>query len=81
MNSSRSIKLLGLISGVALLNIIMLSPGLVGVEIGGASALETASGVTVLFMSLQVLLYGSYVLIVKPPVLPRLKTLNHMRII
>jgi hypothetical protein len=76
MNSSRSIKLLGLISGVVLLNIIMLSPGLIGVEIGGESALETASGVTVLFMSLLVLLYGSYVLIVKSPVLPPVKDIK-----
>ena len=76
MNSSRSIKLLGLISGVALLNIIMLSPGLLGVEIGGESALETASGVTLLFMSLLVLLYGSYVLIVKPPVVTPVKDIK-----
>ena len=45
-------------------------------EIGGESALETASGVTVLFMSLLVLLYGSYVLIVKPPVLPPVKDIK-----
>ncbi|BCG61113.1 hypothetical protein PUR_45380 [Paenibacillus sp. URB8-2] len=67
MNSSRLMKLLGLITGVVILNILILSPGLLGVEIGGESALETASGVTLLVISLLVLLYGSYVLLFKPP--------------
>lgn len=34
LNGARSVKLLGLIVGVVLLNIIVLSPGLLGVEIG-----------------------------------------------
>ncbi|WP_245237264.1 hypothetical protein [Paenibacillus ihuae] len=34
-------------------------------EIGGESALETASGVTLLFISLLVVLYGSYTLLFK----------------
>ncbi|MDT3427658.1 hypothetical protein J2Z22_003221 [Paenibacillus forsythiae] len=67
MNSSRIMKLLGLIAGVAALNILILSPGLLGVEIGGESVLETASGITLLVMSLLVLLYGSYILLFKSP--------------
>lgn len=66
MNSSRAIKLLGLIAVVAVLNIAILSPGLMGVEIGGDSVLETAAGVTLLFVSLLVVLYGSYALLFKP---------------
>src|SRR5690554_734110 len=61
-------KLLGLIAGVAFLNIVILSPGLLGVEIGGESVLETASGVTLLLISFLVLLYGSYILLFKPPI-------------
>src|SRR2546428_6521521 len=69
-------KLLGLISGVVLLNIIILSPGILGVEIGGESALETASGVALLFSSFLALLYGSYVLLLKPPVVTPVKDIK-----
>ncbi len=67
MNNLSSMKLLGLIVGVVILNIIILSPGLLGVSIGGESALETALGVTLLLVSLLVVLYGSYTLLFKPP--------------
>ncbi|MFD1775396.1 hypothetical protein [Paenibacillus rhizophilus] len=69
-------KLLGLIAGVGILDIVILSPGLLGVEIGGESALETASGVTLLVISLLVLLYGSYALLFKPPVLAPVKNMK-----
>jgi hypothetical protein len=46
------------------------------VEIGGASALETASGITMLSMSLLVLLYGSYALLFQPAVVKSVKDLN-----
>jgi hypothetical protein len=55
---------------VVVLNILVLSPGFLGVEIGG-SALSTATGVTLLFASALALLYGSYALLFKQPaVLP-----------
>ncbi|MBU5444456.1 hypothetical protein [Paenibacillus sp. MSJ-34] len=76
MNSSRLLKLLLLIIGIVILNIIVLSPGLLGVEIGGDSALETASGVTLLTVSLLVILYGSYVLLFKSPVATPVKDMN-----
>lgn len=67
MNGSKIMKLVLLVAGVAALNIVMLSPGLLGVEIGAGNALQTAFGVTVLFMSLLILLYGSYALLFKRP--------------
>lgn len=69
MNGSKIMKLVLLVAGVAVLNIVMLSPGLLGVEIGGGNALQTAFGITVLFMSLLILLYGSYALLFKRPTL------------
>ncbi|MFC7679031.1 hypothetical protein [Paenibacillus sp. GCM10028914] len=69
MDGSKAVKLVLLVAGVVLINIIMLSPGFLGLEIGGESALQTASGVTILFISFLVLLYGSYVLLFKRPVL------------
>ncbi|RJE83937.1 hypothetical protein D3P07_24325 [Paenibacillus sp. 1011MAR3C5] len=70
MNSAKAVKLLGLIIGIVVLNIAVLSPGLLGVEIGGDSVLETASGITLLVVSFLVLLYGSYTLLIKPPYVP-----------
>lgn len=67
MNGSKWGKLLGLMVGTALLNIIVWSPGLLGVEISGANALESAAGITVLCMSVVILCYGSYTLLLKPP--------------
>lgn len=75
MNGTKYIKLLGLILGMAVLNILVLSPGFLGVEIGG-SALATAFGVTLLFASALALLYGSYVLLFKPPVVLPVKQIK-----
>lgn len=66
LNSSGPVKLLGMIAGVVILNIAVLSPGLLGVSIGGVSALETATGITLLFVSLLIVIYGSYSLLFKP---------------
>lgn len=76
LNVARSVKLLGLIIVVALLDIIVLSPGLLGVEIGGVSVFETASGVTLLVISLLVVLYGSYSLLFKPSMVPPVKEIK-----
>lgn len=77
MKLSKLLKLLTLIAGVAFLDTFILSPGLLGVEIGGVNVLETASGITILFMSLLVLLYGSYGLLLKPTAnLPPLKSVR-----
>lgn len=46
--------------GIATANVITFSPRLIGLELLGASALETAFGVTFIFLSLAVLSYGNY---------------------
>lgn len=76
MNSSKIMKLLSMILGIVLLNIFVLSPGLLGVKIGGENALQTASGVTLLFISFLMVLYGSYVVLFKPPVVTPLKSVK-----
>ncbi|MFC5471122.1 hypothetical protein ACFPPD_20750 [Cohnella suwonensis] len=62
---TKFIKLLGLIAGVAAANVALLSPGLLGMRIGGG-AFETAVGVTGLLASAIVLLYGGYSIGLKP---------------
>ena len=66
MAGTKYVKLLGLIFGVVVINILVLSPGLIGVKIGG-SAFSTAFGVTLLVASALALLYGCYALLFKPP--------------
>jgi hypothetical protein len=75
LTNTKYIKLLGIILIVVVLNILVLSPGFLGVEIGG-SALTTAFGVTLLFVSALVLLYWSYVLLFKPPVVIPVKQIK-----
>jgi len=75
LTGAKYIKLLGLILGVAALNVVVLSPGLLGVKIGG-SALETASGVALLVASALAVLYGSYVVLFKQPVIVPVKQLQ-----
>ena len=67
MTNTKYIKLIVVIVVVAMLNILVLSPGFLGLEIGG-SAFATAFGVTLLFVSVLVVLYWSYNLLFKQPV-------------
>ncbi|ASA21184.1 hypothetical protein [Paenibacillus donghaensis] len=70
-NSAKYMKLTALVAVTVIVNIVVLSPGLIGLQLGGSSALETASGLTVLFISLLVMLYGSYSLLLRPvPLIP-----------
>lgn len=59
------IKILCLNVGIGAFNIILFSPGLLGIDIMGATALETAFGVTDIFMSIIVFVYGNYKLIIE----------------
>ncbi|GAB6989718.1 hypothetical protein JCM16418A_17680 [Paenibacillus pini] len=66
MTNEKYIKLLGIILGVVVMNILVLSPGFLGVVIG-ESALSSAVGVALLFASVLVVVYGSYALLIKQP--------------
>ena len=65
MDREKLIKLLGLNSGIAAANIITFSPGLIGLELG-VSALATAVGITIIFLSGATLIYGNYKLLTVP---------------
>ncbi len=67
LNLTKYIKFIGLIAAVLIVNILVLSPGFIGVEIGGGP-LQAAIGITLLAASALSLLYGSYVWLFKPPV-------------
>jgi len=76
LSSIKVVKLFGLIVAIVLFNIIMLSPGLVGLTIGGSNAIESASSITILIISALVLLYGSYTLLFKSPVVLAVKDIK-----
>ncbi|NPV62702.1 MAG: hypothetical protein HPY61_08745 [Methanotrichaceae archaeon] len=66
MERKKLINLLGLNLGIAAGNIILFSPGLVGLELVGAGALATAFGSAFIFLSGAGLLYGNYKLLAEP---------------
>lgn len=59
------IKILCLNIGIGVADIILFSPGLLGIEIIGASALETAFGATAIFMSVIIFVFGNYKLLIE----------------
>lgn len=60
------IKLLGITLGVVIVNIVLFSPGFIGLDIG-ASALSAAFGITFLLASVLVLIYSVYSVNAKTP--------------
>lgn len=60
MDRTELIQLSGLNSGIAAANIITFSPRLIGLELLGAGAFETALGSTFIFLSAALLVYGNY---------------------
>ncbi|MCR8659867.1 hypothetical protein [Paenibacillus endoradicis] len=76
VSNIKVVKLFGLVVAIVLINIIMLSPGLVGLTIGGSNAIETASSITILIISALVLIYGSYTLLFKSPVVLAVKDIK-----
>ena len=63
--TEKIIKILGLNIGIGAIDTIIFSPGLLGIEIVGASALETAFGATAIFMSVVVFVFGNYKLLIE----------------
>ncbi|MBD8838403.1 hypothetical protein IFU39_11310 [Paenibacillus sp. CFBP 13594] len=67
MNMIKYIKLLGLILGIVAVNVLAFSPGFIGLNFG-EGAFTTALSVTLLFGSAMALLYGSYTLLLRQPI-------------
>lgn len=63
MRIERMIKIAGLNMGIAVTDTMIFSPGIFGVQIGGASDFETAFGATALLMSVVVFVLGNYKLL------------------
>jgi hypothetical protein len=59
------IKILGLNIGIAIVDIIIFSQGFLGIEIVGGSTFDTAFGSTIILMSIIVLVFGNYKLIIE----------------
>lgn len=66
MDRKKLIKLSGLNLGIAAANIVTFSPRLIGLGFFGASALESALGITFVFLSGAGLIYGNYELLTGP---------------
>lgn len=65
-NRKGLIKILGLNLGIAAADIIVFSPGFLGIDLFGRSALEAAFGWTMVFLSAVGIIYGNYRLLAEP---------------
>lgn len=63
MRIERILKIAGLNMGIAVIDTIIFSPGIFGVQMGGSSAFETAFGATAVLMSVVVFALGNYKLL------------------
>lgn len=66
MAGNKYIKLLGIIIVTVMIDVIVFSPGIIGIAIG-ESAFATAFGITLVLASIIALLYGSYNTFFKQP--------------
>ena len=64
-STEKIIKILVLNIGIGVIDTILFSPGLLGIEIVGAGAFETAFGATAMFMSIIVFIFGNYKLLIE----------------
>ncbi|MGL4345438.1 MAG: hypothetical protein ACRCTE_09590 [Cellulosilyticaceae bacterium] len=76
MRGEKILKLLGLNIGVAIVNVVVFSPGLLGFSLGEASVLQTAIALTVMVMSGIIFCFGNYLLIFKKVEIIRTDTLE-----
>lgn len=60
MRKDKIVKIVILNFGIAAVNIILFSPGLLHLALGGESILGTALRVTAVFMSIMIFIYGNY---------------------
>lgn len=65
MRKSKFISLIKINSAIVILNIVLFSPGLLNIEIGGRSIFKTALGVTIITMSIIIFIIGNYSILMK----------------
>lgn len=63
MRIDKMIKIAGLNVGIAVVDTILFSPGLLGIQMVGASTFATALGATAILMSVLVFIFGNYKLL------------------
>lgn len=67
MRTDKIIKIVALNMGMAVLNIVIFSDGLMDIQLKGTSAFETAFGLTIILMSIVVFVFGNYKLLINKP--------------
>lgn len=63
---TKGLKLVGLIVFIAILNVVVFSPGLIGIQLINSSPFQTAFGVSFIIANLLVLLFSMFQLYFKP---------------
>lgn len=65
MSTKKILKIAGLNIVIIVLNVILFSPGFIGIQMGGEDVLSAAIGGTAIFISLAVFFYGNWKLLVQ----------------
>ncbi|NBJ16899.1 MAG: hypothetical protein FNP40_15345 [Dehalobacter sp. 4CP] len=73
---NKILKLLGLNIGIAAVLIVIFSPGIVGLKIGGSGAFVTALSCTILFICAVLFLYGNYKMLMEKVKMVQTKELD-----
>ncbi|MFZ7120670.1 MAG: hypothetical protein ACOWWH_06945 [Eubacteriaceae bacterium] len=65
MNNRKAIRILILNFSLAVVNIIIFSPGLIGLRLTGGSIFDTALASTILFLDIAIFIYANYLILTK----------------
>lgn len=65
MSNEKIIKLLVFNTLIAIANVVIFSPGIIGLKIQGGSIFEVAFGVTIILMSIIIFVLGNYKILIK----------------
>jgi hypothetical protein len=65
LSTKKILKIAGLNIVIIVLNVILFSPGFIGIQMGGEDVLSAAIGGTAIFISLAVFFYGNWKLLVQ----------------
>lgn len=80
MGTKKILKIAGLNIGIVLFNIILFSPGLVGIELNSSEPFRVAIGGAAIFLSLSLFLYGNYTLITqKAPSVNKVSDIKNLK--
>jgi hypothetical protein len=78
LNTNKILKIAGLNIIIIVLNVVLFSPGFLGIRLDGGDALSVAIGGTAIFISLAAFFYGNYKLLVQKEKAIQTRDINNL---